>query len=129
MTDKQKNELFDDAMTEFERSLSLLKKKFSALGTKVSEMSSLTRHFHDATDKMESNFNNDIEKRRLYFQEHELVKGKSDDPTVDLSKIDEIFDAIEKEEQKSSIMILLTIPNISLMGVIASSCYLWINLQ
>jgi len=47
---------------------------------------------------------------------------------VDLGSIDAIFDALEKEEASSTLMILLSIPNLAMMGVICMSIYLWVTL-
>jgi hypothetical protein len=50
-------------------------------------------------------------------------------PLVDLGSIDEIFDALEKEEGQTTLMILLKIPNLAMLGVIFMSIYLWVTLQ
>lgn len=103
-------------------------KKFGALGDKIGGLTEFETHFHDATDKMEKQYQRENEQRRKYYQEHDHVVAKQG-PQVDLSSIDEIFDALEKEEGQTTLMILLKIPNLAMLGVIIMSIYLWITLQ
>ena len=53
MSDSEKQHIWEDAMAEFSRSLKLLHKKFGALDTKITDLSSLTDHFHIGTEKLE----------------------------------------------------------------------------
>ena len=128
MDEKQKEDLWQDALAELERAMKLMHKKFGALGEKIGSLSDFTTHFHEATDKMEKQYKRDNEQRRKYYQEHDHVIAKQG-PPVDLSKIDEIFDELEKQEAQSTLMILLKIPNLAMLGVIIMSLYLWVNLQ
>ena len=107
--------------------MKLMHKKFGALGDKIGSLTDFEVHFHDATDKMEKQFQRENEQRRKYYQEHDHVVAKVG-PQVDLRSIDEIFDALEKEEAQSTMMILLSISNLAMIGVICMSLYLWVTL-
>ena len=76
MGEKQKEELWQDALSELERAMKLMHKKFGALGEKISSLSEFTTHFHEATDKMEKQYKRDNEQRRKYYQEHDHVIEK-----------------------------------------------------
>jgi len=97
MDESKKDDLWEDAISEIERAMKLMHKKFGALGDKIGGLTDFEAHFHDATDKMEKQYHRDNESRRKYYQEHDHVVAK-EGPQVDLSSIDDIFDALEKEE-------------------------------
>jgi hypothetical protein len=46
-----------------------------------------------------------------------------------LEQIDEIFDKLETEEGKSLLMILFSLPNLSLLAVSVLAVYKWMELQ
>lgn len=60
MTDKEKDDLFDEAIVEFEKSLQLALKKLSIMRTKVTEMSDIMLDFKASTGKLESLYMKDI---------------------------------------------------------------------
>ena len=47
--------------------MKLMHKKFGALGDKIGSLTDFEVHFHDATDKMEKQFQRDNEARRKYY--------------------------------------------------------------
>ena len=51
------------------------------------------------------------------------------DVDVDLSDLEEIFDKMEKEEGRTTLQILCYLHNILLIGVIAFSCAIFIQLH
>jgi hypothetical protein len=53
MDEGKKEELWQDAISEIERAMKLMHKKFGALGAKIGSLTDFEVHFHDATDKME----------------------------------------------------------------------------
>ena len=79
MSDSEKQHIWEDAMAEFSRSLKLMHKKFVALDTKITDLSSLTDHFHIGTEKLEKQLLKEIEKRAEYFQNHDMVTDKKRD--------------------------------------------------
>ena len=79
MDTAEKSGLFEDAVAEFQTSLTLLKKKFDRIDKKVEDLGVMTDDLHLSTDKLEALFVRDIEKRKKYYQEHVL--------SVDTSKV------------------------------------------
>jgi hypothetical protein len=75
MDKRQAQDLFDDAISDFQTSLNLVKRKFAVIDKKVEELGEITDDFHLSTDKLEALFVRDIEKRRKYFQEHPIAQG------------------------------------------------------
>lgn len=49
MSEEQKNDLFDEAIVEFEKSLQIALKKLSIMKTKVRDMSSIMQEFKDSS--------------------------------------------------------------------------------
>lgn len=64
MSQDQKDDLFDEAIVEFEKSLQLALKKLSIMRTKVTEMSDIMQDFKASTGKLESLYMKDINMRR-----------------------------------------------------------------
>lgn len=128
----QKSQLFDDTIAEFEKSLGMMVKKFDKLHIKVDEMNYFTEHFSETTDKLEALYYEDIEFRKKYYQEHTVVKAAisnfGEESGYDLSQINDIFDEIEKEETKSLASMFISLSNISMMGVIIMSAYVYNNI-
>ena len=94
MNPSQKENMFDEQMAEFTTSLNMVKKKFGIIYKKVEELGAITDDFHYSTDKLEALYKRDIEKRRVYFQEHPLAIGtiEVEGAEVSLRDIDEVFD-------------------------------------
>jgi len=67
MDEGKKEDLWQDAISEIERAMKLMHKKFGALGDKIGSLTDFEVHFHDATDKMEKQFQRDNEARRKYY--------------------------------------------------------------
>lgn len=127
MKESDKNDLFEDAMAEFKQSLKLVRNKFTVIDQKVEDLGQLTDDFHYSTDKLESLFMRDIDKRRKYFLEHPMsaTATTEDGSEVDLAEIDAVFDQIEKDEKRSLFSILLYLHNIGMIGVIAFAGYVY----
>ena len=64
MSQDQKDDLFDEAIVEFEKSLQLALKKLSIMRTKVTEMSDIMQDFKASTGKLESLYMKHINMRR-----------------------------------------------------------------
>jgi hypothetical protein len=126
----EKSQMFEDNMGDMTSSIQMAKKKFQKVEEKMRQMTELTAHFHESTDQLESLYRRDIEQRqkRKEQQMKQLqLHLDSDEPTyvsgMNLEQIDEIFDAIESEENRSVVRILLSVANLSLLGVIGLTIY------
>jgi hypothetical protein len=121
--------MWEEAMAEFRRSIKLIKSKLGLLETKTNDITKFTKDFHLQTDQLEKLYLRDIEQRKKYFLEHERISGEEEKIDVDLTEIDRMFDEIEAEEGRSSLQIVMKIPNLLMVGVIAMSGVLWTQLQ
>ena len=115
--------MFDDFNQEFIRDLKLLAKKIGVVDSKCEELGDITDHFHDSTDKLETLYARDIEKRKKLF--HGSLIQLEDNTIIDLAEVDAIFDSIEIEEHRSTIAIFFYWYNLLLLGVIGLSGYIW----
>ena len=92
-------------------------------------MAEFTEHFHTTTDKLEKLYFSDIEFRKKYYQEHTVVTAalskNGEESGYDLSQINEIFDEIEAEETKSLASMFFSPSNLSMIGVILMSAYVY----
>lgn len=138
MSPEDKDNLFDEAIVEFEKSLQLALKKFSVMKTKVTEIQDMMHDFKGSTGRLESLYMKDINQRRQYYLDHpNLVGSKQADftkpvkkaPNVDYDAIHRIFDEIENEESKSTISILFNLSNIIMMTVIGFSVFLFLKVE
>jgi len=106
MDDSLKQDLFDDAMADMKQSLNLVRKKFTIVDEKVEDLGIITDDFHTSTEKLEQLYYRDIQKRKKYYQEHDVTKDTNNillgDVNVDLQDLEMIFDKIEKEEARST---------------------------
>ena len=77
MSPQQKDELFEEAIVEFEKSLQLALKKLSIMRTKVTEMSDIMQDFEASTGKLESLYMKDIDQRKQYYLDHPNLVGQN----------------------------------------------------
>lgn len=138
MNSEEKDNLFDEAIVEFEKSLQLALKKFGVMKTKVGEIQGLMHDFKKATGKLESLYMKDINQRRQYYLDHPNLVGNTPGdftkplkkaPNVDYEAIHQIFDEIEREESRSTIGILFSVANIIMMTVIGFSVFLFLKVE
>ena len=66
-TTGEKDEMFDEMVQVILRDLKLLVKKIGVVDTKCEQLGDITDHFHDSTDKLETLYARDIEKRKKLF--------------------------------------------------------------
>lgn len=126
----QKSEKFQDAISDFQQSISLLRKKFKGLEKKMIDISDFTTDFHLETDKLEELYSRDIQQRKKYFLEHErLNMHEAEGPEIDLAEVESIFDKIEAEEGTNMAKILMKLPNMCMIAVIAASMFVYSQLQ
>ena len=77
MNSDQKDDLFDQAIVEFEKSLQLALKKFSVMKKKVGDIKDTMNEFRVSTTKLESLYMRDNNQRKQYYLDHpNLVGGK-----------------------------------------------------
>ena len=135
MSPEDKDNLFEEATVEFEKSLQLALKKFSVMKTKVTEIQNIMHEFRSWTDRLESLYMKDVDQRKQYYLDHpSLGGGRSRDfaqpaPNVDYDAIHKIFDEIEREESRSTIGILFNLSNILMMTVIGFSAFLFLKVD
>lgn len=138
MNQDAKDDLYDQAIVEFEKSLQLALKKFSVMKKKVGEIQDIMHDFKQTTSKMESLYMRDANQRKQYYLDHpNLVGGKQVNfgqpvkkvPNVDFGEIHKIFDEIEREESRSTIGILFSVANIIMMTVIGFSAFLFLKVE
>ena len=60
MSEEDKNEVFDEAIVEFEKSLQIALKKLSIMKTKVKDMSEIMQDFKQSTTMLEELYIKDI---------------------------------------------------------------------
>ena len=60
MSEEDKNEIFDEAIVEFEKSLQIALKKLSIMKTKVKDMSEIMQDFKQSTTMLEELYIKDI---------------------------------------------------------------------
>ena len=109
----------------------MAKNKFKIIDQKMTEIAGINADFHESTDKLEELYRKDIEQRKKHY--HEVAAGKNLTAEegadskyksgLNLEQVDEIFDQLEAEENKSFVMILMSISNLSLLGVIGLAAY------
>lgn len=58
---KQKDIMFDDAISEFQKNIKLVRNKIKLLENKVKDLSLFSEEFHKSTEKLESLYLKDIE--------------------------------------------------------------------
>lgn len=127
----QKSEMFEDEVGEILNSAKMMRNKFKVIDQKVEELGDLTEQFHESTDRLEQLFKKDVEKRKKYYQDHQLniLGGQSQDSEspylsgMDLQQVDAIFDKLESEEGKGLLGVLFSLGNLSLLGVIGLSAF------
>ena len=136
MSDEQKDELFDEAIVEFEKSLQIALKKLNIMKSKVQDMSEIMQDFKSSTAKLESLYLKDIEQRKQYYLDHPNIVGagnqakdvfskqKPSGPNVDYDEIHRIFDEIEREEARSALGMLFNLQNLIMMAVIGASGFI-----
>ena len=108
----------------------MLRKKFKGLEKKIIDITDFTTDFHLETDKLEELYSKDIEQRKKYFLEHErLTTHEAEGPPIDLAEVESIFDKIEGEESSNFAAILMKVPNLCMIAVIATSAFVYMQLQ
>ena len=75
MSGEQKDELFEESIVEFEKSLQLALKKLSIMKTKVTEMTDIMSDFEASTGKLEALYIKDIDQRKQYYLDHPNLVG------------------------------------------------------
>jgi len=140
MSGEQKDELFDESIVEFEKSLQMALKKLSIMRTKVGDMAVITKDFEASAGKLEVLYMKDIDQRKQYYLDHPNLIGQKNQafgftkpivkgPNVDYEDIHRIFDEIEREESRSTIGILFSLSNIIMMTVIGFSTFLFLTVD
>lgn len=131
---EQKSEMYEDATAELIKSIATIRKKFGVVDRKVDELGEHTEDLHSSTDKLENLYVKDIEQRKKWIAEHPNVKSttsqeKDGAVDVNLTEIDQIFDDLEAQENKSTIAIFFSIANLSMVAVILLCVYIYIQLE
>ena len=116
------------------KSIATIRKKFTVIDRKVEELGEHTDDLHSSTDKLEELYVKDIEQRKKWIAEHPNVKSTTSSEgdgsvNVNLSEIDQIFDDLEAQENKSMAAIFLSIANLSMIAVILLCVYIYIQLE
>ena len=80
-----------------------LSRKFGLLMTAVRDVTEVTEHLHDSSEKIEALFKKDIETRAKKFdkQNDDLDKKMKRTGNLDVTAIDDIFDSMEANERRS----------------------------
>lgn len=128
---QQKSEMYEDATADLIKSIATIRKKFTVIDRKVEELGEHTDELHSSTDKLEDLYVKDIEQRKKWIAEHPNVKSttsKENDGAVNvnLSEIDQIFDDLEAQENKSMFSIFFSLANLSMIAVILLCAYIYV---
>ena len=125
--------MYEDATQDLLKSIATIRKKFTVIDRKVEELGEHTDDLHSSTDKLEELYVKDIEQRKKWIAEHPNVKSTTSEGdgsvNVNLSEIDQIFDDLEAQENKSMAAIFLSIANLSMVAVILLCVYIYIQLE
>lgn len=122
LSENEKNQMFEDTVTDFKQSLKLLRNKFNRVKDKVVEMNDFTKGFKEGVVKLEQVYLMSIKQKKdeIYSENNVLDKAlnfdKGDIP--DMAEINRIYDQIIAEERGSVVSCLMRVPNLLMLLVI-----------